>query len=128
MVVNERSIHYTHVVGLKNNVSVRAYTVVTIGKYTPESTAIWNSLKWQPPSENTIDFKLILRFPPRPDNPHEPDLFAKPRFWLQVHVGGRDPYEPFDELYVDDEEWEKCVFHRYSCARISADYESSILL
>lgn len=65
------------------------------------------SLKWKPPSENTIDFKLVLRFPPQPDNIKEPNFCAKPMFWLQVHVSGNDNYEPFDELYMDDEEWER---------------------
>ncbi|THH07292.1 hypothetical protein EW145_g3477 [Phellinidium pouzarii] len=66
-----------------------------------------NILKWKPPSENTIDFKLVLRFPPDPQRPNEPDFLAKPLFGLHVFVGGRDDYEPFDELYVDDDEWEK---------------------
>ncbi|KAH8117391.1 mRNA capping enzyme, alpha subunit [Phellopilus nigrolimitatus] len=66
-----------------------------------------NILKWKPPSENTIDFKLILRFPPDPKRPSEPDFLAKPIFGLHVFVGGRDNYDPFDELYVDDDEWEK---------------------
>lgn len=65
------------------------------------------SKKWKPPSENTIDFKLVLRFPPDPKHPSEPDYLAKPFFALHVFVGGRNPYEPFDELYMDDDEWEQ---------------------
>ncbi|KAL5511613.1 CEG1 [Sanghuangporus vaninii] len=64
-------------------------------------------LKWKPPSENTIDFKLVLRFPPDPYNQQEPDFTAKPIFGLHAYIGGRDNYEPFDELYVDDDEWER---------------------
>ncbi|KLO18624.1 mRNA capping enzyme, alpha subunit [Schizopora paradoxa] len=62
--------------------------------------------KWKPPSENSIDFKLVLRFPEDPRRPGQPDLLAKPLFGLHVFCGGRDKYEPFDEMYVDDEEWE----------------------
>lgn len=68
------------------------------------------SKKWKPPSENTIDFKLVLRFPPDPKHPSEPDYLAKPFFALHVFVGGRNPYEPFDELYMDDDEWEQWAF------------------
>ena len=35
-----------------------------------------------------------------------------------MFTGGNDIYEPFDELYIDDEEWEQYVFspllHHYS--------------
>ncbi|KAI5124570.1 hypothetical protein M0805_003090 [Coniferiporia weirii] len=66
-----------------------------------------NILKWKPPSENSIDYKLVLRFPPDPQRPSQPDFLSKPVFGLDVFVGGRNDYEPFDELYVDDDEWEK---------------------
>lgn len=68
-----------------------------------------DSLKWKPPNENSIDFKLVLRFPADTDRQTEPDFFSKPEFFLYTFVGGggRDPYEPFDELYIDDEEWER---------------------
>lgn len=52
----------------------------------------------------------MLRFPPDPQNPSKPDFCAKPIFALLVYTGGNDVYEPFDELYMDDEEWEQCVF------------------
>lgn len=69
-------------------------------------------LKWKPPSENSIDFRLSLRFPPQKGRSSEPDFFAKPVFVLMVFNGGRDPaeeYEAYDELYVDEDEWEKYV-------------------
>ncbi|ORX39688.1 hypothetical protein BD324DRAFT_227683 [Kockovaella imperatae] len=69
-----------------------------------------NILKWKKPSENTIDFKLNLRFPPSPADPSEPDFYAKPVFLLSVWHGGsrgQDKYQFFDELEVDDDEWEK---------------------
>ena len=69
------------------------------------------SKKWKPPSENSIDFKLVLRFPEDPRRPGQPDLLAKPLFGLHVFCGGRDKYEPFDEMYVDDDEWEKYVVY-----------------
>lgn len=75
------------------------------------------SLKWKPPSENSIDFKLVLRFPPDPRKPNEPDYHAKPVFGLHICTGntdrrGESSYEPFDEMYLDDDEWEKYVVDR----------------
>ncbi|KAJ7582964.1 mRNA guanylyltransferase [Mycena floridula] len=64
-----------------------------------------NIMKWKPPSENSIDFKLLLRFPPLSSNPLKPDFHAKPVFLLH--------YEQFDELYVEDEEWENCLGDQY---------------
>ena len=65
-------------------------------------------LKWKPPSENSIDFKLILRFPPSPEQPAKADVFAKPVFELHTWCGG-PKYEFWDVMLVKDEEWEKCV-------------------
>ncbi|KAB5595689.1 MRNA guanylyltransferase [Ceratobasidium theobromae] len=62
-------------------------------------------LKWKPPSENSIDFKLELRFPPMPGRPSEPDYTAKPTFQLLMWMGG-DAYEHFDTMLVDDAQWE----------------------
>lgn len=70
------------------------------------------SLKWKPPNENSIDFKLVLRFPPDKQRPGEPDFFSKPVFFLYTFLGGRDDHEPFDELYIDDDEWERYVLVR----------------
>lgn len=61
-------------------------------------------LKWKPPSENSIDFRIELRFPPSPDG--EADLWAKPVFLLNQWAGGNE-YEFFDEMDVDDDEWEQ---------------------
>ncbi|WVR05003.1 hypothetical protein IAU60_002015 [Kwoniella sp. DSM 27419] len=63
-------------------------------------------LKWKPPSENSIDFKLELRFPPSHQNPSEPDYYAKPEFLLYTWTGGND-YEFYDHMGMEDEEWEK---------------------
>ncbi|KAG8790573.1 Dcp1p-Dcp2p decapping enzyme complex alpha subunit [Ceratobasidium sp. 428] len=62
-------------------------------------------LKWKPPSENSIDFKLELRFPPLAGHPEEPDYTAKPVFQLLVWTGGKS-YEHFDTMVVDDAQWE----------------------
>lgn len=70
----------------------------------------FNRLKWKPPSENSIDFKLVLRFPPLPGSPSKPDLHAKPVFALHVWCGGEGPkvsYEPWDIMHVSDDEWER---------------------
>ncbi|KAK0463931.1 mRNA capping enzyme, catalytic domain-containing protein [Desarmillaria tabescens] len=69
-----------------------------------------NIMKWKPASENSIDFKLVLRFPPLASNPTVPDFHAKPVFLLQVWCGderGVAKYEQYDDLYVSDEEWEQ---------------------
>ncbi|KAI0093972.1 mRNA capping enzyme, catalytic domain-containing protein [Irpex rosettiformis] len=64
-----------------------------------------NILKWKPPSENSIDFKLVLRFPPLPEKPSLPDYCAKPIFQLHTWCGGKD-YALYDVMEVSDEEWE----------------------
>ncbi|KAJ3826626.1 mRNA guanylyltransferase [Lentinula raphanica] len=69
-----------------------------------------NIIKWKPPTENSIDFKLILRFPSLPSSPSQPDFRAKPIFLLHVWCGdhnGTPRYEQYDTMYVDDDEWEK---------------------
>ncbi|KAH8106803.1 mRNA capping enzyme [Cristinia sonorae] len=65
-----------------------------------------NILKWKPPSENSIDFKLVLRFPPSPKKASEPDYYAKPIFELHTWTG-KSNYEFFDVMHVKDDEWEK---------------------
>ncbi|PPQ87979.1 hypothetical protein CVT25_001058 [Psilocybe cyanescens] len=79
------------------------YTCVNT-PYTPGTDK--NILKWKPPSENSIDFKLVLRFPPSRYDEDEPDWHAKPVFLLHVWNGG-NRYELYDDMYVDDEEWEE---------------------
>ncbi|KAF5358486.1 hypothetical protein D9756_001340 [Leucocoprinus leucothites] len=66
-------------------------------------------LKWKPPSENSIDFKLVLRFPPLAHDPKTPDFHAKPLFLLHAWTGGdgAQNYEQYDEMYVEDDEWER---------------------
>lgn len=83
------------------------YTCVN-APYTPGTDP--NILKWKPPEENSIDFKLVLRFPPNPSNPSQPDFHRKPLFALYVWTGdkqGMPQYEPFDVMHVTDEEWER---------------------
>lgn len=69
-----------------------------------------SSIKWKPPAENTIDFKLQLRFPPLRAS-DAPDLEAKPEFLLYAWMGDnrqRDGDEQFyDRMVVLDEEWEE---------------------
>ncbi|KAF9448015.1 mRNA guanylyltransferase [Macrolepiota fuliginosa MF-IS2] len=83
------------------------YTCVST-PYTPGTDN--NILKWKPPSENSIDFKLVLRFPPLRNDPNKPDFHAKPLFLLHAWCGderGQSKYEQYDDMYVDDEEWER---------------------
>ncbi|KAK0560414.1 Dcp1p-Dcp2p decapping enzyme complex alpha subunit [Tilletia horrida] len=73
-------------------------------------------LKWKPPSENSIDFRVRLRFPPDLEADPEgtqPDFTAKPFFMLEQHMGdsrrgggGGEDYEFFDWMEMDDDEWE----------------------
>jgi len=75
---------------------------------TPPSSSLFLvvSLKWKPPSENSIDFKLTLHFPPRPSSIASPDFSALPIFKLHQWLG-QDEYEFFDTLTVSEEEWEQ---------------------
>jgi mRNA guanylyltransferase len=72
-------------------------------------------LKWKAPSENSIDFKLELKFPSISGRPADPDWTAKPAFKLLAYYGddragaerreGR--YDYFDLMDVSDEVWEQ---------------------
>lgn len=64
------------------------------------------SLKWKPPSENSIDFLLQLKFPALDGRPSEPDLSAKPVFMLMMNHGHEGTHY-FDTMEVDDETWER---------------------
>ncbi|KAK7057731.1 mRNA-capping enzyme subunit alpha [Favolaschia claudopus] len=85
--------------------------------YTPSTTS--SIIKWKPRSENSIDFRLVLCFPP---GHHDRPL--KPLFLLHVWCGG-DKYEPYDELYVTDEEWEamRCSGEQYHNRIIEARWD-----
>lgn len=63
-------------------------------------------MKWKPPSENSVDFKLELRFPPSKANAEGLDFYSKPTFVLLMWGGGHK-YEYFDIMNVSDDEWEK---------------------
>lgn len=71
-------------------------------------------LKWKPPSENTVDFRMRLEFPLlEPDSEDEadgvvepyPDYDAIPVFHLFVMVSAGE-YRHYGEMYVPPEEWE----------------------
>ncbi|THU85651.1 mRNA capping enzyme, alpha subunit [Dendrothele bispora CBS 962.96] len=98
------------------------YTCVN-APYTPGTDS--NIMKWKPPSENSIDFKLVLRFPPLPNNPKEPDFCAKPVFLLEAWCGDKNgvaKYEQYDHLYVEDKEWEE-----YRMKRSGEQYDDRIV-
>lgn len=69
-------------------------------------------LKWKPPEENTVDFRLVLEFPTYtdPDLPADEATYPlydeKPECHLYAWFGGTD-YRPYDDLYITDEEWDK---------------------
>ncbi|KAK4502940.1 hypothetical protein PRZ48_006367 [Zasmidium cellare] len=65
-------------------------------------------LKWKPPHENTIDFRLQLgSFPLEEDDEGSyEDFDQKPEFALLVYHGDRTKYSKFADLYLTDEEWE----------------------
>jgi mRNA guanylyltransferase len=65
-------------------------------------------LKWKPPSENSIDFRLELRFPPLSDDPSEADFYAKPLFVLMMNCG-KEGEQFFDTLEMSDQEWLELV-------------------
>ena len=75
-------------------------------------TLLFFSLKWKPPNENSIDFKIELRFPLAQSGRYAdgPDYSAKPLYLLYAWAGGQD-YEYHDIVDLTDEEWEKCVIH-----------------
>ncbi|KAG6040416.1 mRNA-capping enzyme subunit alpha [Claviceps citrina] len=74
-------------------------------------------LKWKPPEENTIDFRMKLTFPwVEPDEQErregitEPfiDYDNVPKSELLVYRGdsGPDKYELFGDLFITEDEWE----------------------
>lgn len=65
-------------------------------------------MKWKPPSENSIDFLLQLKFPALPDRPTECDFTKKPYFLLMMNHG-RDGTHYYDSMDVDDGTWDECV-------------------
>ena len=71
----------------------------------PEGYQTDHRLKWKPPSENSIDFRIELRFPPSPLDPSRPDFHLKPTCLLYTWLGGEE-YEFFDDMELEDEEWE----------------------
>ncbi|KAF9922598.1 Dcp1p-Dcp2p decapping enzyme complex alpha subunit [Linnemannia zychae] len=71
-----------------------------VAEYVPSTNT--KMLKWKPPSENTIDFKLSLEFPA---NQGVPDYNQKPQFVLNEWQGGQQ-YIRFGFLTVDDELWQ----------------------
>ncbi|KAG8827120.1 Dcp1p-Dcp2p decapping enzyme complex alpha subunit [Serendipita sp. 401] len=77
------------------------YTAVK-SKYIPQTDI--GILKWKPPEENSVDFKLELRFPELKTT-GQPDFSQMPLFLLYSWEGGRK-YSFYDTLTVDEDEWE----------------------
>lgn len=72
-------------------------------------------LKWKPPQENSVDFRLHLEFPPQdPDSEDEEDgitdqyldYTAMPIFDLFVLVNDRR-HEHYGTMYMEEDEWER---------------------
>ena len=92
--------------------SLLPFTVTATLSLADTVSAACGSLKWKPPSENSIDFKLVLRFAPTPGKPKVPDFQTKPIFELHVWCGddrGVPRYEFYDVMHVADDEWERSV-------------------
>jgi mRNA guanylyltransferase len=64
-------------------------------------------LKWKPPQENTIDFRLLLgNFPMLEDDDGQfEDYDAKPEMELHVNHGGSRGYAFYANLSVTEAEW-----------------------
>ncbi|KAM0788526.1 hypothetical protein ACM66B_001654 [Microbotryomycetes sp. NB124-2] len=71
--------------------------------YTPATDR--KILKWKPPSGNSIDFLLQLKFPASKDDTTRPDYTEKPVFMLMMNHGAAG-HVYFDTMEVDDETWE----------------------
>lgn len=66
-----------------------------------------NRLKWKPPSENSIDFLLRLKFPSlSKERPDECDWSQKPWFMLFMNHGHEGTHY-FDTMEVEDDVWEE---------------------
>ena len=83
--------------------------------------ALTNRLKWKPDDENSIDFRLNLKFPPSSSDidPYEvttktaySDLPLGTVFQLSVWTGGNDNrdrsnHTVWGDMYVPESDWEK---------------------
>lgn len=72
-----------------------------------------NILKWKPPHENTIDFKLKLGpFPTMEPDPEDPDQepipdYDAPPSYIDLHVQhSNNQYQPFAHLHFTPADWE----------------------
>ncbi|TIA90040.1 hypothetical protein E3P99_01779 [Wallemia hederae] len=61
-------------------------------------------IKWKEPSENSIDFKIMLRFPPLEGSDRDLDFSKKPICELHQWEGGK-MYRWYDNWDITDEEW-----------------------
>ncbi|KAG0368348.1 Dcp1p-Dcp2p decapping enzyme complex alpha subunit [Gamsiella multidivaricata] len=80
----------------------------SVAPYVPSTNV--KMLKWKPPSENTVDFKLTLQFPIQGG---VQDFGQKPQFQLHEWQGGQQ-YTYFGQMVVDDALWEQIVEANYS--------------
>ena len=83
----------------------RMYAALAFKANIPLRATLSRRIKWKPPSENSIDFKLELRFPPDQRNPDRADMAVKPIFLL-LENHGKKGHVFFDVMEVEDEEWE----------------------
>jgi mRNA guanylyltransferase len=66
-------------------------------------------LKWKPPHENTIDFRLQIKSFPMdvdPEGEEYEDWDAKPEIDLLVFTGDKEGHRFYAKLALTDEEWE----------------------
>lgn len=63
------------------------------------------SIKWKPSTENTIDFKLGVRFPPSSTHDSTHKTSRKPFF--ELYLFKENGHEYFDWFEMPDDEWER---------------------
>ena len=84
-----------------------------------------NIIKWKPATENTVDFRMSLEFPPvimngnhasyEEEKDWNVNYDALPKLHLYVRGGDRDQYRSNGEMFVEPEEWEE--MKRYAVER-----------
>ncbi|TIA93666.1 hypothetical protein E3P81_00829 [Wallemia ichthyophaga] len=92
----------THIPNLQHGNDGLIFTCVESGYVFGTDSRI---IKWKDPSENSIDFRISLRFSASDDNTNTCDFAKKPLCELQQWEGGK-LYNWFDNWDISEEEWQ----------------------